>query len=816
MKSSFMLRFMSIALSVLVLLSGLSVGIFANEETEEEQISPSDEQIVEEVPFEFPYLTGDMYLYELKDAVLDLSEVPAVISRAQIEEHDHVNRLYEQEPDEYTVIFQNRDGGKTVYVFDRPVKTQTADGAFADMTASAIVSASRGDNSVSMMAVGISNNTATTLKAMQSRLEAYKTALDLQPYNMLEDQMDTQTLTTAGIATDLSSPMQITPNNSTEVMSVSNTYSELAGEFALKNFGIGPYLRQINSSLQMYQHITLPYSKWLLTYVEEGYIIEAISKIGYVLAYDMDGADTVSLEQYYEGSLLDNHSFYWSIGAVYGTNYYHILAGSVGKLLSGNLRLSYNDGSDPVEVRWQFTNNLPYYPLQSISFEEGVLYAPDESVISLPTLVTNPTNASYASDETEYEWLSTNEELIYYDAFHEAYCTSFYSGVAQIYCRHRYTGIESVRLTVIVGYSEPGIQSGKTYILRKYETALSATTPALTMTVGSSSNTLSMATFQGTSAPTDRSTTYYAWYDRSQAFSITDNLDGTYRISAILSTKQYGAPNLYYNDIKTNRYTGSYSLVDKNTKPNTIALTSTNTIALQTYNANSDSQKWYVCKSGSVYYFFNKSNPNYYLAYASSGSSVTVTNGPSTSSRWAVTYFGVDLPSIKQVTSFYCGPASVLQILQCLNPSVPQSISNSTDLGVQTEVLAGSNYCNTGSATAVSKMRSTLQTLANSNYSLYPDSTNLTSNISTSLLNGYPLIAYINGKNNPGLQYYNLHSNDVAGGHYICVMGYDPITGLIAVSDCHYNSTFFGIHLVSATELTRAMQGKDGILGVYS
>lgn len=58
----------------------------------------------------------------MRTATLDAADVPAVITQAEIEQYQHVNRLYEQEPDLYTVIFQNRDGSKTVYLFGSPVK----------------------------------------------------------------------------------------------------------------------------------------------------------------------------------------------------------------------------------------------------------------------------------------------------------------------------------------------------------------------------------------------------------------------------------------------------------------------------------------------------------------------------------------------------------------------------------------------------------------------------------------------------------------------------------------------------------------------
>lgn len=70
----------------------------------------------------FELLEGDLPLDQLKNAQLSDADLPAVISRELADERQHVNRLYEQEPDDYTVMFQNRDGGKTVYVFSTPVK----------------------------------------------------------------------------------------------------------------------------------------------------------------------------------------------------------------------------------------------------------------------------------------------------------------------------------------------------------------------------------------------------------------------------------------------------------------------------------------------------------------------------------------------------------------------------------------------------------------------------------------------------------------------------------------------------------------------
>ena len=65
---------------------------------------------------------GDMSLEELSDAVLPESDKPELVGEAAIAEKGHVHRLREQEPDLNTVVFQNRDGTKTMYQYGGPVK----------------------------------------------------------------------------------------------------------------------------------------------------------------------------------------------------------------------------------------------------------------------------------------------------------------------------------------------------------------------------------------------------------------------------------------------------------------------------------------------------------------------------------------------------------------------------------------------------------------------------------------------------------------------------------------------------------------------
>lgn len=53
---------------------------------------------------------------------IDKTTVPAAIDEEQAEERGHAYRLYDEEPNLNTVIFQNNDGTNTLYLFDYPVK----------------------------------------------------------------------------------------------------------------------------------------------------------------------------------------------------------------------------------------------------------------------------------------------------------------------------------------------------------------------------------------------------------------------------------------------------------------------------------------------------------------------------------------------------------------------------------------------------------------------------------------------------------------------------------------------------------------------
>ncbi len=75
---------------------------------------------------------GDLPLNVLATKELNYKDKPEVVSDSKIIENHHVNRLWAQESDLSTVIFQNRDGTKTMYYYSEPVKYVDKNGQVKD------------------------------------------------------------------------------------------------------------------------------------------------------------------------------------------------------------------------------------------------------------------------------------------------------------------------------------------------------------------------------------------------------------------------------------------------------------------------------------------------------------------------------------------------------------------------------------------------------------------------------------------------------------------------------------------------------------
>ena len=150
MKKVLRLRLLSVMLVIILIVQVLSVTAFAssNEETVSEPTSvteTSEETTQEQPEYEtvLPQMTpsmglkaGDKTLEELSLMTVDLTTLPELIDPAVALEKGHVNRLHLQETSSNTIMYQNKNGTKTTYLFADPVKYIDTDGTIKDKSSS--------------------------------------------------------------------------------------------------------------------------------------------------------------------------------------------------------------------------------------------------------------------------------------------------------------------------------------------------------------------------------------------------------------------------------------------------------------------------------------------------------------------------------------------------------------------------------------------------------------------------------------------------------------------------------------------------------
>ena len=96
-------------------------------------------------------------------AALSAADVPALLDLAEAAANGHIRRLYEEETDLYTAVFENADGSKTVYTFGEPIKYVAQNGEIRDKK-TALTSSENGftaaDNDVVVSVPGSVSGTA--------------------------------------------------------------------------------------------------------------------------------------------------------------------------------------------------------------------------------------------------------------------------------------------------------------------------------------------------------------------------------------------------------------------------------------------------------------------------------------------------------------------------------------------------------------------------------------------------------------------------------------------------------------------------------
>ena len=109
-----------------------SFSAFAQETSSKEQLTEKGELWQPESNSNALNFEGDLSIEELQSAKLNDEDTPEIVGQDNIEEKGHVNRLWEQEEDLNSIVFQNRDGTKTMYYYNYPVKYKDANGKIKD------------------------------------------------------------------------------------------------------------------------------------------------------------------------------------------------------------------------------------------------------------------------------------------------------------------------------------------------------------------------------------------------------------------------------------------------------------------------------------------------------------------------------------------------------------------------------------------------------------------------------------------------------------------------------------------------------------
>lgn len=126
-------KILAIVLVLSLMLSAFpNLSVFAHESSSKEKLTEKGELWQPESNSNALNFEGDLSIEELQSAKLDEQDTPEIVSQESIEEKGHVNRLWEQEEDLNSIVFQNRDGTKTMYYYNYPVKYKDANGKIKD------------------------------------------------------------------------------------------------------------------------------------------------------------------------------------------------------------------------------------------------------------------------------------------------------------------------------------------------------------------------------------------------------------------------------------------------------------------------------------------------------------------------------------------------------------------------------------------------------------------------------------------------------------------------------------------------------------
>ena len=791
---------------------------------------------LEAIPFEFELEPGDLPFEQLKDATLAAEDIPYCIDPALAEARGHVNRLYLQEPDDYTVMFQNKDGSKTIYVFSHPVKGMTMTTTASIQVNGSVISFS-GTNAITSRLSELSDyNIGYSEVAYIPNGVLSADGIDLTEdargwargesmpsslaYNISSEAAAeyaaSVTVPDADVSLAAVTPgITITPNDPAPlggmtVMSIS--YSDLAGLMSFKNTVTNKYLTLDASSTTLStstSRLPLEYSQWAVQYHSTfEYTISSLSD-PYNTYLGHNTTESVSIGPLYSAT------YTFSLNIVSSTNStVNIYSDEIAIDSDGEIyELSPDESEYPNSCVWQIIDKRVLRLVTSISVPTTIIEQSGVSFIysnrySFP----QPYPTYY---EMELYDATTNQPFefdtkIYEDD--EYWCTVDTPGIYSVYYKDSVSGVTSECFALVIVDSMPASDNNLTYTIQPINNSgLYLTMEANTKTVNSDtvyqadSNTISL---------TSMSTGAYEELDDISRTFVIEQYSYGFNISATLPTLQYlGVPDeSSIDNVSTYNpnYVVDYSLT-KLTDQNNALNYSDGMISTKNYTSSGSALGLYPITVADA-----EENEYYYiivcgasddgvlaLKYNSSTNySVEVYTPGQNGFVWKFSQVGVNAPLIKQTTDFWCGYTTVLQALYGNNCD----ISNFGDtLHQQIEYIAvASTHPNEMAPTywLDEEINTTLPSLGQ-NYDNaagnVPSYDSTKQKIRNSLNNGWTPFFLTDTAGKP-------YRRTGSGSHFICIVGYDSQSDCVIISNCHFSNQVFGIYTIPYSQFYQAIK----------
>ena len=490
--------------------------------------------------FEFVPEEGDLTLEELKEAELDRSDVPFEISYELAQSRLHVNRLYSQEPDDYTVMFQNRDGSKTVYVFSEKVKGRIlfSQGRPEDTKEIEIASGQL-----------VFNRVNKALSRLDSRCNEKKLFYynighaDIQYFNgrlsnggtdITDDVREwTSGRMIPGNGNSFSAMPEDNSQNPSAGLAFSYTYSEIAGVMSLRNSSTNTYLKQYGTGLTM-GGSDIPGGRWVVCYQNNyQYKIKLLQAPSQTTLYLAANTGLTSVELTSSPQL---NKMFWIFDSYSSNNsstpdYYYLRPYS-GQQMAMNSSLGFTNvtsGTPNSSCGWILDNRIAI--ASYIGYQESAPLhagAPIDNILTI-----NPTGAMAA-----ITWYYSNGTEVGFDSEQGEYRTIETDGIYKVRFSEWYSGIamdpgEDEPINVVV-YGNTEFNARATYMIRP--TNYSDLSRTLVLSSSSATATsLSISDYSGNA----NSNYKEEWEAISRTFTIEPLLSGKNRIAATLPMNQY-------------------------------------------------------------------------------------------------------------------------------------------------------------------------------------------------------------------------------------------------------------------------------------